>query len=162
MTQLHRVLYCSRNIIPGAIEAVAADVRGILAVSRVNNARDGVTGGLLFSEGCFAQVLEGPLDAVEAAFERIQCDARHCEVVVLQSGPITKRDFSDWSMAFAGTDAASSPLAKATLATAFSGQSSAGDDLLDLLKGLVVRETDWLAPSAASAPLSRADASLAA
>ena len=162
MTQLHRVLYCSRNIIPGAVEAIAADVREILAVSRVNNARDGVTGGLLFSEGCFAQVLEGPLDAVEAAFERIQCDARHCEVVVLQSGPIAKRDFPDWSMAFAGTDAASSPLAKATLATAFSGQSSAGDDLLDLLKGLVVRETDWLAPATASTPLSRADASLAA
>ncbi len=160
MTQLHRVLYCSRNIIPGAIEAVAADVRGILAVSRVNNARDEVTGGLLFSEGCFAQVLEGPLDAVEAAFERIQCDARHCEVVVLQSGPITKRDFPDWSMAFVGTDAASSPLAKATLASAFSGQSSVGDDVLDMLKGLVVRETDWLAPSAVPATFSRQDASL--
>ena len=161
MAQLHRVLYCSRNIIPGAIEAVAADVRGILAVSRVNNARDGVTGGLLFSEGCFAQVLEGPLDAVESTFERIQCDARHCEVVVLQSGPITKRDFPDWSMAFVGTDAASSPLAKATLASAFSGQSSVGDDVLDMLKGLVVREADWLAPSAVSAAFSRQDAFLA-
>lgn len=162
MTQLHRVVYCSRNVIPGAVEVVAADVREILTVSRVNNARDGVTGGLLFSEGCFAQVLEGPLDAVEAVFERIQCDARHCEVVVLQSGPITKRDFPDWSMAFVGTDVASSPLAKATLASAFSGQSSIGDDLLNLLKGLVVRETDWLAHLAASAPLSRADAFLAA
>jgi len=156
------VLYCSRNIIPGAVEAVAADVREILAMSRVNNARDGVTGGLLFSEGCFAQVLEGPLDAVEAAFEHIQCDARHCEVVVLQSGPITKRDFPDWSMAFVGTGAASSPLAKATLASAFSGQSSVGDDVLDMLRALVVREADWLAPSAVSAPFSRNDAFLAA
>jgi len=121
-----------------------------------------VTGGLLFSEGCFAQVLEGPQDAVEAAFERIQCDARHCEVVVLQSGPITKRDFPDWSMAFAGADAASSPLAKVTLAGAFSGQSSIGDDVLDMLKGLVVREADWLAPSVVSAPFSRNDAFLAA
>jgi len=162
MTQLHRVLYCSRNVIPGATEAVAADVREILAVSRVNNARDGVTGGLLFSEGCFAQVLEGPQDAVEAAFERIQCDARHSEVVVLQNGPIPKRDFPDWSMAFAGADAVSSPLAKVTFAGAFSGQSSVGDDVLDMLKGLVVHEADWLAPSAVSAPFSRNDASLAA
>lgn len=162
MTQLHRVLYCSRNIIPGALEAVAADVREILAVSRVNNARDGVTGGLLFSEGCFAQVLEGPQDAVEAAFERIQCDPRHCEVVVLQSDPIATRDFPDWSMAFAGTDAASSPLAQATLATAFSGQSSAGDNVLDMLKGLVARETDWLASAAVPAPFSRNDSSMSA
>ncbi len=144
MTHLHRVLYCSRNTIPGAIEAVAADVREILAVSRVNNARDEVTGGLLFSEGCFAQVLEGPQDAVEAAFERIQCDPRHCDVVVLQSGPVTKRDFPDWSMAFAGANAAGSSLAGVALAGAFSGQSSAGDEVLDMLRALVVRETDWL------------------
>ena len=161
MPQLHRVLYCSRNMIPGAPEAVAADIREILAVSRVNNARDEVTGGLLFSEGCFAQVLEGPLDAVEAAFERIQCDPRHCEVVVLQSGPVAKRDFPNWSMAFAGTDAASSPLAKVTLAAAFSGQSSTGDDVLDMLKGLVMRETDWLVPATVSTPFSRPKASMA-
>ena len=136
-------------------------MRGILAVSRANNARDGVTGGLLFSEGCFAQVLEGPLGAVEAAFERIQCDARHCEVVVLQSGPVAKRDFPNWSMAFAGTDAASSPLAKVNLAAAFSGQSSAGTDVLDMLKGLVVRETDWLVPATMSAPFSRPEDSMA-
>jgi len=159
MIKLHRLLYCSRNTIPGAIEAVAAEVRGILAISRVNNARDGVTGGLLFSKGCFAQVLEGPLDAVGAAFERIQCDARHCDVVVLQSGPITKRDFPDWSMAFAGADAASSPLGDVILAGAFSGQSSAGDEVLDMLKALVVREADWLVPAGASATFSRQDAS---
>lgn len=162
MTKLHRLLYCSRNTIPGAIEAVAAEVRGILAISRVNNARDGVTGGLLFSKGCFAQVLEGPLDAVEATFERIQCDARHSEVIVLQTGPITKRDFPDWSMAFAGADAVGSSLAEVTLAGAFSGQSSAGDEMLDMLKALVVREADWLVPAAGLATFSRQDASWAA
>ncbi len=105
MSRLSRVLYCSRNSIPGGTTAIAASVQTILAASRVNNARDGITGGLLFSEGCFAQVLEGPTDAVEAAFERIQCDDRHSEVTVLQVGPITTRDFPDWSMGFAGTSA---------------------------------------------------------
>ena len=155
MTQLHRVLYCSRNLIPGAAEAVAAEVRGVLAVSRMNNARDGVTGGLLFSEGCFAQVLEGPQDVVEAAFERIQCDARHSEVIVLQNGPVTKRDFPDWSMAFAGANAAGSSLAGVTLAGAFSGRSSAGDEMLDMLKAVVVREADWLVQAGAPAAFSR-------
>jgi len=146
MTQLHRVLYCSRNLIPGTPEAVAADIGSILATSRRNNARDGITGGLLFSDGCFAQVLEGPLDAVEGAFERIQCDERHSDVTVLQSGPIPARDFPDWSMAFAGPDAAGNPLADARMAGAFAGQSDDGDKLLDMLKAVITREGEWLAP----------------
>ena len=147
MTRLHRVLYCSRNLIPGTPEAVAADIRSILAASRRNNARDGITGGLLFSEGCFAQVLEGPLDAVESAFERIQCDERHSEVTVLHSGPIAARDFPDWAMAFAGSDNAGNPAAIARMANAFAGQSGDGDKLLDMLKAVIVRETEWLTPA---------------
>ena len=147
MPQLHRVLYCSRNLIPGTPEAVAADIRSILATSRRNNARDGITGGLLFSKGCFAQVLEGPLDAVESAFERIQCDGRHSDVTVLQSGPIAARDFADWSMAFAGPGAASDPAAGTLMTGAFAGQSGDGDKLLDLLKAVVTRESEWLAPA---------------
>ena len=147
MTQLYRVLYCSRNFIPGSSDIVAAEVQGILDVSRRNNLRAGVTGGLLFSAGCFAQVLEGPTDAVEEAFERIQCDGRHSDVTVLQAGPIVSRDFPDWSMAFAGNERGEGrALAGVTLASAFSGQTSAGDGLLDILKAVVVRETDWLSP----------------
>ncbi len=145
MSQLYRVLYCSRNSVPGGLESVAADIANILAVSRSNNARDGITGGLLFSRNCFAQVLEGTTEAVEAAFERIQCDERHSDVTVLQAGPIAARDFPGWSMAFTGADTAS-PLASVVMAHAFSGQSSAGGDVLDTLKQLVVRETKWLAP----------------
>ena len=148
MSQLYRVLYCSRNSISGGTEAIAANVQAILAASRENNARDGITGGLLFSEGCFAQVLEGPVDAVEGAFERIQCDDRHSDVTVLQVGPIATRDFPDWSMGFTGTAADGSRLGGVTLADAFSGQSSAGGKVLDMLRSVVVRETEWLAPEA--------------
>lgn len=103
MSQLYRVLYCSRNNLYGAAGNYSEEIRRILATSRENNARDGVTGGLLFSGGCFAQILEGPLKTVEGAFERIQCDGRHQEVTVLQSGPIAARDFPEWSMAFTGS-----------------------------------------------------------
>jgi Sensors of blue-light using FAD len=146
MTQLYRVLYCSRNHLTGMPETYPAEIRGILATSRKNNARDGVTGGLLFSEGCFAQVLEGPLEMIEGAFERIQCDERHRKVTVLQSGSIAARDFPDWSMAFTAADVADNPLADAALSGAFSGQSSAGDDILNLMRKVIVRE-DWLAPA---------------
>ncbi len=143
MTQLYRVLYCSRNNLAGTAETYPDEIQRILATSRENNRRDGVTGGLLFSDGCFAQVLEGPLTAVERAFERIQCDGRHQEVTVIQSGAIAERDFPDWSMAFTGTGPTSNPLPGA-LGRAFSGQSTAGNDVLALLRKVVVRENDWL------------------
>ena len=144
MPRLCRVLYCSRNAIAGDVAAVAANVQAILATSRANNARDAITGGLLFSEGCFAQVLEGPAAAVEAAFERIQCDERHSEVTVLQAGAVATRDFPGWSMGFAGTSRHGGLLGGVALADAFSVQSGAGGQVLDLLRAVVVREAEWL------------------
>ncbi len=145
MTKLYRVLYCSRNRIPGDAAAVAAQITTILAASRENNAREGITGGLLFSMGCFAQVLEGLPTAVEETFERIQCDDRHNDVILLEAGPITERAFPDWSMAFTGGDAEANLLGASTLAGALSGQSGAGSKVLDVLKAVMVRETRWLA-----------------
>jgi blue light- and temperature-responsive anti-repressor len=148
MTQLYRVLYCSRNRLP---ETTATGIQDVLRVSRRNNARDEITGALLFSARAFAQALEGPLDVVSDAFERIQCDERHSDVVVLQSGPIAKRDFPDWAMAFARAEDQSNSLAVVALTNAFSGLAKDGNELLDLLRAIVARETDWrgepMAPS---------------
>ncbi len=142
MWMLYRVLYCSRNLVAGSTAETEHEIESILAKSRENNARDGITGGLLYSNGCFAQVLEGPLDAVGAAFERIQCDQRHRDVTVLQTAVISERDYPSWSMAFAGTSDAT---AGAHVVEAFSGRSAAGDDILALLKSVVVRDHEWLA-----------------
>ena len=151
MNNLFRIIYCSRNNIPGSPDAVAAGVGAILQASRRNNARDGVSGGLLFSRNSFAQVLEGPVDAVEAVFERIQCDERHSEVSVVQSGPITTRDFPEWSMAYSGAARKDCLVAGMLIDNAFSSQSGDGEALLDLLKGIVHREREWLAPAASRA-----------
>ncbi len=153
MTELYRVLYCSRNSVQGGPQAIAGEVRGILDASRRNNQRSGVTGGLLFSVGCFAQVLEGPTEAVQEAFERIQCDERHSDVTVLEAGPIAKRDFPDWSMAFSGAqETVDGPLAVYALTEAFSGSTQAGRDVLDALRTVIVRETEWLAPATEAIP----------
>ena len=143
MSELYQVVYCSRNRIPGTPETVSENIGGILAKSRENNARDQVTGGLLFSDGCFAQVLEGPMDAVMAAFERIQCDERHGEIIVLQSGPIAERHFADWSMAFTGTRALGAGR-MAGLSDTLAARSDGGETVLGLLRSVVVRETEWL------------------
>lgn len=142
---LHRIVYCSRNALAGSVEAVSTEIRDILALSRRNNQRDGITGALLYSGGVFAQVLEGPLNAIEGAFERIQRDTRHQNVTVLQVAPCDARGFPDWSMAFAGDQGGrSDPATAARLAEALTDSAAvSGDELLDLLRDLVVREDEW-------------------
>ncbi len=143
---LYRVSYCSRNLLTGSPASVASEIERILARSRANNARDGVTGGLLFTDGCFAQILEGTTEAVEAAFERIQCDERHAGVTVLETGPITARAFPDWSMAFSGSHSPSKPHDPGGT-NDFTGLGDAAGRLLDALTVVVRREHEWVGRS---------------
>ena len=72
----------------------------ILARSRAWNLSHGLTGVLLFSAGSIMQVLEGSREEVQYIFDRISLDARHANVVKLADGPIARRQFEQWSMAF--------------------------------------------------------------
>ena len=103
---LHSLTYFSRNLIRGTEADLRAEIVRILDSARRNNPRRNITGALLFTHGCFAQVLEGEFDNVEASFTRIQRDPRHADVRILQFEPIKARMFADWSMAFAGADGA--------------------------------------------------------
>lgn len=103
MTQkIDRLVYYSRNRIDGPRVAIDAEISRILASARFNNQRNGVTGALLFNNGCFAQVLEGTTEALEETFERIQQDSRHGDVNLLAFGTAHSRSFNDWSMAYVG------------------------------------------------------------
>lgn len=142
MSEVYRILYCSRNTIEGSAEAQQAEVADILAKSRANNASRGITGALLFNSGCFAQVLEGPLEAVERTFERIQLDLRHDEVAVLECGTVPARDFPEWSMAFAGVASAGSRFAEMSLAEMLENQTTAAAEISEMLRTLVVQEDE--------------------
>lgn len=99
---LNRLVYYSRNRIDGPPEVLAGAIEAVLTASQRNNAKVGVTGALMFNAGCFAQVLEGPQDAVEDVFERIQRDERHGDVSLLAFESIEARAFAGWSMGFVG------------------------------------------------------------
>lgn len=89
-----------------AVEGVdRADIESILAASRRNNERSGVTGLLLFVHGVFAQVLEGEPETVEAVYGKIAADSRHSDVEILSDKTVARRTFSDWSMAYLETTA---------------------------------------------------------
>lgn len=149
ITSLYRVLYCSRMCLPFGPDQVDEEISRILAASRRNNAGCAITGGLLFSDGCFAQVLEGPVDGVAKTFERIQCDQRHREVTVLDSQAVRSRQFPAWSMGFAGLEPSRRLPAGIAIAASMSGvtagHGSGAPAMLDLLKAVILQEDDRLA-----------------
>lgn len=142
MSQLHRIVYCSRSLIEGPRAAREAETRRILARSRRNNGAVNITGALMFSDDCFAQVLEGPLEPLTRVFERIQRDPRHHDVAVLNMEATENRYFPGWTMAYAGEDETKGdrhPLAHFSLQTAFAARTeAAGHEILDLLRKVVV------------------------
>lgn len=75
------------------------DVDSILAASRRNNARDGITGLLVCDGVRFLQALEGDRPLVDKAYERIRKDPRHRAAVILSSREVQERQFGQWSMA---------------------------------------------------------------
>ncbi len=77
-----------------------ADCREILAASRENNARDGITGLLVAGTTRFLQLLEGPPAAVRAAYARITADPRHFASVVLTERTVEARDCPEWAMGY--------------------------------------------------------------
>ncbi|MCB9730629.1 MAG: BLUF domain-containing protein [Deltaproteobacteria bacterium] len=77
-----------------------AEVTDVLKRSRGNNAALDVTGMLLYADGSFFQVLEGPEEVVDALFEKICEDPRHGKLVKIIREPIATRAFADWSMGY--------------------------------------------------------------
>lgn len=78
----------------------AGELAQLLQAARVNNARLGLTGMLLFAEGSFFQVLEGEAEVVDALFAKIERDPRHALVTQIIREPIPRRFFEAWSMGF--------------------------------------------------------------
>ena len=100
---IYKVIYHSQIAVAGGHDRVIEHVKQILAWSRKWNPDHGITGALMLNEENFSQVIEGPKHAVKALFGHIVCDPRHKNVELLQCDTFKERDFTNWSMAFAGS-----------------------------------------------------------
>ncbi|WWE61252.1 BLUF domain-containing protein [Parasalinivibrio latis] len=72
----------------------------LLEEIRTNNERLNVSGMLLYKDGCFIQVIEGPPETLEALFDRISNDDRHHDVMELLHTSIPSREFGAWTMGY--------------------------------------------------------------
>ncbi len=98
--QLSRLLYTSTLVADAKGEQDSLTARKIAESSASRNKASGLTGSLLFVDGSFIQILEGPALQLESTFERICCDFRHSEVRLIDLMEVPGRLFSDWDMAF--------------------------------------------------------------
>lgn len=81
------------------------DLAELLSIAKKNNEEIGVSGLLIFHEGSFLQVLEGPEEAVIETYDRIAEDPRHSEVGLLLKQEVLARSFGNWEMGYVNTNA---------------------------------------------------------
>lgn len=75
-------------------------LRDILSASTRNNNKLELTGLLLYFDGTFVQVLEGPSENVDLMIGRIRKDHRNKDMIILMENEIEEREFSQWDMGF--------------------------------------------------------------
>ena len=96
MGNLISLVYVSSSV----RELEDSEVIDILRTSRTNNSSRGITGMLLYKDGNFLQVVEGPEDVITNLMEKVERDNRHRGLIILTKRPLQERQFADWSMAF--------------------------------------------------------------
>lgn len=65
---------------------------------QTRNKRINVTGRLLFLNGHFIQVIEGPVEILDGLFESISHDPRHTDLHLILNTPTPARSFVEWTM----------------------------------------------------------------
>jgi hypothetical protein len=74
------------------------EIPDLLQQVRVANARQAITGMLLYIGSSFLQVLEGQPEMVDAVFSRMLSDKRHTQLRSIAREPIPERAFEGWTM----------------------------------------------------------------
>ena len=92
---LYTFVYCSR-----AAEGVDdAEVGRIVEAAQRHNLARGITGVLVFGNGVFFQLIEGPAAQIQKLIATLHCDPRHYDVVSLDwSEERRERLYPNWEM----------------------------------------------------------------
>ncbi len=127
---LERIIYVSR--VAAGVEL--ADVTGLLRAARERNAAEDISGGLVFHDGWFVQVLEGPRDVVGETFARIERDPRHVDLVLRSRERALCRLFAGQSMGLrTGTGLDPAVMREFEYKNGFSVEEFPVDELLEFM-----------------------------
>ncbi len=93
--EIDQILYCSLAREPMDEAALDAMIVGVSSINRM----DHITGLLMYSEGVYVQLIEGPPEAVQNLWARLLRDPRHFGVVQLYHyRELEQRSCEDWAM----------------------------------------------------------------
>lgn len=76
----------------------SGDVFKIVDKSAKNNASAELTGFLIYSDGHFFQVIEGPIVSVDKLVSTLKTDPRHHSIKIACHSRIIERSFPSWRM----------------------------------------------------------------
>ena len=77
-----------------------SDIESILSTARNFNAKNNLSGCLIFHNNHFLQLLEGDKEIVSSLYKKIIKDDRHSDIKLLNESIKAIRSFSEWKMAF--------------------------------------------------------------
>jgi len=100
MTELHEILYFSQLAPDQPTDVVGQ----IVARARARNAREEITGLLVFDGMRFCQHFEGPRRNVLRLMERIEADPRHVQMRVVYEGELLQRRYHAFDLGLAQVD----------------------------------------------------------
>ncbi len=92
----YQVFYSSQAVAPLPLD----ELEKILVDARVGNEKRGVTGALIYVDGVFLQILEGPEATVKSLMHSIAQDSRHSSMHVFHEAEVDQALFSTWKMAY--------------------------------------------------------------
>ena len=122
------------------------DLLNLADQSAARNLELDITGILLYQDGTFLQVLEGPDHEVWELYKTIRQDSRHIAIQTLTTEPILSRSFPQWSMGFNnlnGVDVTKIPgyvdlFGDGTVDLEMSVHPNALDELIGYFQGIMV------------------------
>ena len=90
-----RYMYMSHAVTPFSRDDIAA----LALLGQRENARHGITGVLVYTDGHFLQLVEGPRDDIGQLKSNLQRDGRHENITDLIDEPVERRLFEGWTLA---------------------------------------------------------------
>lgn len=137
---MHHIIYLSRATRPLSDEELAI----LLTQAREDNARQDITGALVYGDGQFMQIIEGEESALAMLYAKLLQDGRHGQVFKFADKPISQRSFASWSMAFQTASAEQFAELKGyatpeQLNLRVPGLSATDDMLLQMMKSFVLQ-----------------------
>ena len=99
-----RPLVAKTNISQSKLDWTDESIDQLLERSKQNNATREITGAMIYANGYFMQLIEGPESTVNALYSTIEADPRHDVLSLLHDQEIESRHFSDWAMEYRDSD----------------------------------------------------------